>query len=162
MMLTIVRGVALLSTFVPLIAAGAHVYEWPNKLALDGPLWLAIQQNLYRGWGPVLGPFEVVAAAATWLLLHMVRARRSLMVPTFIAALALSAMIAVFFLFNAPVNAAVAAWTAQSLPADWPTYRRQWEAGHALAFLCALVAFCLLLRTAFTDGRSSGVGSGST
>lgn len=155
MVLTIVRGVALLATFVPLIAAGAHVYEWPNKLVLDGPLWLAIQQNLYRGWGPVVGPFEVVAAGATWLLLCMVRARRSVMVPTFIAALALSAMIAVFFLFNAPVNAAVAAWTAESLPPDWPAYRRQWEAGHALAFLCALVAFCLLLRTAFVDARSA-------
>ena len=33
----------------------AHVLEIPNKLALDGGLWLAVQQHLYPGWGPFLG-----------------------------------------------------------------------------------------------------------
>jgi len=42
---------AALATLAPL----AHVLELPNKLRLDGPLWLAVQQQLYRGWGPFLG-----------------------------------------------------------------------------------------------------------
>jgi hypothetical protein len=49
----------------------AHVLELPNKLALDGGLWLAVQQHLYRGWGPFLGgPAEIgalVTAAAPFL-----------------------------------------------------------------------------------------------
>jgi hypothetical protein len=60
-------------------------------------------------------------------------------------------MIAVFFLFNAPVNAAFAGWTAQTLPADWPDYRRQWELGHAIAFGLALIAFCTLMRATFVE-----------
>jgi hypothetical protein len=151
MLLRVVRYLAAITTFAPLIAAGAHLYELPNKLALDGPLWLAVQQNLYRGWGPVFGPFEIIAAAAAWVLLYLVRTRRSVALPTLIAALALSAMIAVFFVFNAPVNAALAGWTAQSLPPDWPAYRLQWEIGHALAFLLGVAAFGLQLRAAFVD-----------
>ena len=49
-----------------LVAAGAclaplaHVMELPNKRRLDGPLWLAVQQHLYNGWGPVIGaPTEI-------------------------------------------------------------------------------------------------------
>jgi hypothetical protein len=42
---------AILAALPPL----AHVLELPNKLALDGELWLAVQQHLYRGWGPFLG-----------------------------------------------------------------------------------------------------------
>ena len=60
-------------------------------------------------------------------------------------------MLAVFFQFNAPVNAAFAEWTAQTLPAGWPVYRRQWELGHATAFVLALTAFCTLLRAAFFE-----------
>jgi hypothetical protein len=37
----------------------------------------------------------------------------------------LSAMRAMFFPFNTPINAAFAGWAAETLPADWPDYRRQ-------------------------------------
>jgi hypothetical protein len=66
----------------------------------------------------------------------------------------LSAMLAVFILFNTPVNAAFAGWTAETLPADWPDYRRQWELGHAIACALALTAFCTLLRAAFVEASA--------
>jgi len=49
------RWISLLATAVPLGATVAHVMELPNKFSLDGLLWLAVQQNLYRGWGPFIG-----------------------------------------------------------------------------------------------------------
>jgi hypothetical protein len=49
---------------VPLAATIAHILELPNKFMLDGPLSLAVQQSLYRGWGPFIGPFEIVAVLA--------------------------------------------------------------------------------------------------
>jgi hypothetical protein len=154
------RWISLLATAVPLGAAAAHVMELPNKLALDGPLWLAVQQGLYRGWGPFVAPFDLVAIATSWALAYMVRARRPAFALTLAAALCLSAMLAVFLLFNAPVNAAFAGWTAATLPADWPDYRRQWEVGHAIAFALGLSAFCTLLRAAFVEacGRQRAIG----
>jgi hypothetical protein len=150
-MLRSLRWISLLATAMPLAATAAHVMELPNKFSLGGPLWLAVQQSLYRGWGPFIAPFEIAAIAAAWLLAYMVRGRRPAFALTLAAALCLSLMLTVFFLFNAPVNAAFAGWTAETLPADWPDYRRQWELGHAIAFVLALIAFCTLLRAAFVE-----------
>jgi hypothetical protein len=55
-------------------------------------------------------------------------------------------MIAVFFLFNAPVNEALNGWTAATLPANWSTYRLRWEIGHAFAAALAVIAFVALMR----------------
>ena len=154
---SILWTVSTLSVAPPLGATTAHVMELPNKIMLDGPLWLAVQQTLYRGWGPVVGSFEIVAAVSAWVLLYTVRGRRPAFALTLVAALCLSAMIAVFFIFNAPVNAAVAGWTPATLPPDWPDYRRQWESGHAISFVLALVASCALLRAAFVEARAAGL-----
>jgi hypothetical protein len=144
-----IRWISLVSTAVTLGALTAHVLELPNKLALEGPLWLAIQQHLYRGWGAVIGPFEVAAMVSTWALVLREGARPTLFRPTLLAAMLLSAALAAFFTLNAPVNAALAAWTPSTLPPGWPAYRLRWEAGHALSFALVLTAFLALLGAFF-------------
>ncbi len=125
----------------------AHVLELPNKLALDGPLWLAVQQHLYRGWGPFYGgPVEIIALATTLTLLVARRRDPAPMRLTLAAALAYIGMIVVFFVFNQPVNAALNGWTAMSLPPDWSSYRLKWEIGHASAALLAMIAVAVLVR----------------
>jgi hypothetical protein len=150
-MLNVLRWFGLLALSVPLAALAAHAFELPNKMALDGPLWLAVQQQLYRGWGPFVAPFELGAIASSWMLAYLVRARRAVYLPTLIAACCQTAMLAVFFVFNAPVNEAFAGWTPETLPPDWPSYRARWELGHLLGFVLAAAAFVALLRGAFLD-----------
>ena len=142
--------VSLGCTTVALAALLAHVLELPNKLALPGPLWLAVQQNLYRGWGAILGPFEVGAVVSTWALVPLARGRRGVVL-TLTAAVLLTAMLAAFFALVQPVNVAVAVWTPQTLPADWPAYRLQWELGHALRALLCAIALGALVRAAFGE-----------
>ena len=146
------RRTALICAVVTLAALAAHVLELPNKLALEGPLWLAVQQNLYRGWGPIMGPFEVVAMLASWALVFLGPKNRAAWRLTLLAACLLSLALGVFFTLNAPVNAAFAAWTPATLPADWPSYRRRWELGHAISFMLVLPACILLLRVTWLDG----------
>jgi Anthrone oxygenase len=150
-MVRTLRWISLLATTVPLGATVAHVMELPNKFSLDGPRWLAVQQSLYRAWGPFVAPFEIIAIVATWVLTYLVRGRRPAFGLTLVAALCLTTMMAVFFLFNEPVNAAFADWTTETLPADWQDYRLQWEFSHAIGFVLALTAFCTLLRVAFVE-----------
>jgi hypothetical protein len=158
LMLRTVRWISLLATAVTLSALAAHVLELPNKLTLAGPLWLAVQQQLYRGWGPVIGPFEVTAIVATWVLCFLGRQRSQVFRLTLLAAGLLSAALVAFFALTAPVNAAFAAWTPTTLPPNWPRFRLRWEAGHALAFACVLPAFIALVRALCLDvgGRRSG------
>jgi hypothetical protein len=131
---------------VAMTAPMAHVLEMPNKFALDGALWLAIQQNLYRGWGLVFGPVEVVALAVSlWLALSRRRSPAAFSA-TLVAAVAYAAMIAVFFVFNDPVNRALSAWNFATMPPDWQGYRFRWEAGHTLSALLSIVGLLALLR----------------
>jgi uncharacterized membrane protein len=131
----------------------------PNKLQLDGSLWLAVQQHLYRGWGPILGgPLEILALITTVLLLAARRGEPPTRALTAVALAAEVAALVIFFIFNAPVNQAVAGWTAASLPADWPAYRLRWEAGHALAALASVIALATLVRAALIETRRRDAG----
>jgi Domain of unknown function (DUF1772) len=145
-----VRTANLILAFIATTAPIAHLLEMPSKLALDGPFWLAIQHHLYRDWGAVFGPVEI-AALLTTLTLLVARWRTPSRAPYLAAAICYAAMLAVFFLCNAPVNAALNGWTAATLPADWSAYRLRWEIGHALAAILALVAFVTLVRERIRD-----------
>jgi hypothetical protein len=147
----VLRWIAIVGTGVTLGATAAHVLELPNKLTLDGHLWLAVQQHLYRGWGPFVAPFEVGAMVSSWVLVFLLRGRRGVFGPTLLAALCLSAALLVFFTLNAPVNAAFARWTPDTLPSDWSWYRLRWEIGHATSFVLVLSAFVALLRATFVN-----------
>ena len=143
--MAVLRTVNLFLAFIATTAPLAHVLELPSKLTLDGPLWLAIQQHLYRGWGTVFGPVEIAVLVLSGVLListwrTSVRSRYA------VAFVCYAGMIAVFFLFNAPVNEALSGWTATTWPADWDAYRLRWEVGHALAATLSVIAFVTLLR----------------
>jgi hypothetical protein len=131
------RWFALLAAFLACLAPMAHLLEMPNKLRLDGPLWLAIQQHLYSGWGPFIGaPTEIGGLIISLILLATSRGRARLLIG--LAVVAYGGMLLSFFLLNAPVNAAVNAWTPATLSADWAGYRWRWEIGHALSAVFAL------------------------
>ena len=151
--MTALRTVNLLLAFIATTAPLAHVLELPSKLTLDGPLWLAIQQHLYRGWGAAFGPVEIAVLVLTGVLLAdswRTGTRR----PYIIAVVCYAAMIAVFFIFNAPVNEALNGWTATTLPTDWDAYRLRWEVGHAIAAALSVIAFVTLLRQRVRNPRN--------
>ena len=113
----------LVIAFVATTAPLAHVLEMASKLTLDGPLWLAIQHNLYRGWGDVFGPVEILALLTSLWLLAWSRNHTALFRTYLIATACYGLMLACFFVFNAPVNDALNGWTAATLPQDWTVYR---------------------------------------
>lgn len=134
------RWLALFVAYCASLAPMAHVLELPNKLRLEGPLWLAVQQQLYNGWGPLIGgPAEIGSLIISLVLLATNRGRGRPALLFGLAGAAYGAMLLSFFLFNAPVNEAVNKWTPETLPADWATYRLRWEIGHAIAALAALL-----------------------
>jgi|tagenome__1003787_1003787.scaffolds.fasta_scaffold20604633_1 hypothetical protein len=127
------------------LAPMAHVLELPNKLRLDAELWLAVQQHLYRGWGPSLGGPTEIGALLTSIWLVYFRWRSGLVLAaTVVATAGYVGMLVVFVLLNQPVNVAVASWTPASLPSDWTSYRAQWEAGHAVAAMLSVVSLTAL------------------
>jgi hypothetical protein len=145
-MFPILRAVSLVLAFIATTAPLAHVLEMISKLTLDGPLWLAIQQHLYRGWGAVFGPVEILALLAALALLILTRADKARRHFYVIATLCYLGMLASFFAFNMPVNEALNGWTPQTLPAYWRDYRLHWEIGHLITAILSLIAFVAQLR----------------
>lgn len=151
----VVRLLALVIAVAALLAPAAHVLEMPNKLKLDGPLWLAVQQSLYRGWGPFVGaPTEIGGMLLALMCFAFAEARRARALWA-AAAACYVVMLLAFFMFNAPANAAIDSWTAATLPADWADWRAKWETGHAIAFVFAVGAliFVFSARSLEASGR---------
>ncbi|HVY15235.1 MAG TPA: hypothetical protein VHB27_08410 [Rhodopila sp.] len=128
------RIISIAIAIAALLAPAAHVLEMANKLRMEGALWLQVQQQLYRGWGPFIGaPTEIAGVAVNAFLClnrsHDMAARRMWGV----AACLYVAMIAVFFVFNSPVNAALSTWASATLPRNWGEFRWQWETGAAIS-----------------------------
>lgn len=137
----------LLLSGLVILAPAAHALELPNKLLLDGPNWLSVQQHLYRGWGPVIGaPTEIGACVTSIAMVVLLRQDRTARSAAVVAAAAYAGMIDAFFLFNAPVNNAITAMTPATLPPVWPALRLRWEAGHVIAAILALVALATTVR----------------
>jgi hypothetical protein len=142
------RFITLLLVTLTLGLSFAHTLEMPAKLEYDGPLYVTVQQTLYRWWGPPLvGAFlEPSAILATAVLAFLVRRRRRTFAVTLAATvLLLLAFPVVFLLAVEPANAAFRQATPQAPPTDWTRLRAQWEYGHAARFVLHLAAFAVLL-----------------
>src|SRR6516225_9063761 len=90
----------LVIAFIATTAPIAHALEMISKLTLDGPLWLEVQQHLYRGWGEVFGPVEIIAFLSTLALLLLTRRDRAIRHAYLIAAMSYAVMLVDFFAFN--------------------------------------------------------------
>jgi hypothetical protein len=149
------RTANLIIAFIATTAPIAHALEMISKLTLDGPLWLGIQQHLYRGWGEIFGPVEIVAFLSTLALLVVTRRHRSSRRAYLVALVCYAAMLADFFVLNRPVNEAVRDWTPVTLPSNWSDYRLRWEIGHSLTALFSVIAFVTLIRRRIHEGSES-------
>ena len=150
-MLKFIAVILAALTFAP---AFGHLAEMPAKLKLDGDSWYATQ-FLYQGWGAFLGPIEAVTLVVTAWWLWQSRSHKPAFAMLSIALASYVGMQLCFWLFNFPVNAAVATWSPATLPADWFAYRARWEWSHATRAVLAFIAFVCLLRAALMKKQSS-------
>lgn len=101
-----------------------HVLEMPAKLKIDGPLWMTLQQTLYRAFATVGAFVEMGAILATVVLAFLVRENRQAFYLTLVAAVSLIvAFFVVWVFFTNAVDVQVLDWTADTIPADWMRWR---------------------------------------
>jgi len=145
------RFVTLLLTALAMSIAFCHLLALPAKLAYQGPVWLLLQQTLY-GNHRVLGvAIDLAALGCAFILILMVRGRRPALGWTVFATACLLGAQAVWWAGVVPVNAEVAAFTAQTLPADWALLRVQWEYAHAVRAVLQVAALAALLASVIAE-----------
>jgi hypothetical protein len=138
----------LLLAALGLVMGGAHLLELPVRAQYDPQFYMRVTSTLYRYYGFVGGPIQVLALVFALGLAWRLRARvafRSTLAGTVCFALSLL----LWFLLVQPVNAA---WfeALQAGPAEavaaYAELRWRWEGGHAAAFIAWLLGFVLMLR----------------
>ncbi len=122
-----------------------HDLEIPGKQQLSGAEWLAVQHTFYGGFAILGGLAEVLGLLSTALLAYLLRAQRTAFVLTLSVAVCFAGMLAVFACGNNPLNQQIAAWTPQTLPANWRATRDAWDRFHALSSVLAGIALVTLL-----------------
>ena len=139
------RFLTIMLTALSLSAAFAHLLELPAKLSYDGAQWLDLLQTLYPTYGKVSGVCEIGAVVAASVLVVVVRQHRTAFLWTLLAASCLIATHAIFWIWVAPVNAALVPLSPEPLPADWTRLRNQWEFAHATRAILQIVALAALV-----------------
>jgi hypothetical protein len=137
--ISILSFAALVLTAIALIPLGAHVLELSGKMKLGRDSYVMVQ-GLHRGWEyfgiAIVGGFLASVARAA-----LPGSRRDRLFPLF-AAVMIAAALGIFFYFVYPANQITKNWTA--VPANWKTWRYQWEWGYAAVAACMLAAFVAL------------------
>jgi hypothetical protein len=151
MLLKTLRFLNLLLVALTLGMTFCHALEYPGKRDLDGTDWLMVQHHVYVAFGVIGAVIEVTAIATTWIVLWQLHGWKLSRVLTLAAALCGSAALAVWFAYVDPVNAALKAWTPETLPGDWTSYRDQWEAGHAVGAVLFALAFSALVAALLSE-----------
>ncbi len=123
-----VHLLAILATALLCGPALAHLFELPNKMALDRADYLVVQQ-IYAGWS-LFGIAVIIAFLATLALLLLRRRPRLAQVWIWGSLLCQVAAQAIFWTVTWPANQQTANWTR--LPdTGWEALRQRWEWAHA-------------------------------
>ena len=147
MLLRIWWLIILLLTALGLVMGGAHVLELPARMQYEPQLYLRVTSTLYRFFGLVGGPLQVLALLFSIGLVWFIRARAAFR-STLVGTLSLALSLLLWFMLVQPVNAA---WleALRTRPSEavqaYAQLRDRWEAGHVAAFTAWLSGFTLLL-----------------
>lgn len=139
--------ITLLLAALGLVMGGAHLLELPVRAQYEPQFYMLVTSTLYRWFGLVGGPLQVLALLFSIRLVWLVRDRAAFR-PTLAGTLGLALSLLLWFLLVQPVNAA---WSealrtghGEAVQA-YAQLRYRWEAGHAAAFTAWLAGFALLL-----------------
>ena len=125
----------------------AHLLEMPAKMQYDAATYTAVNRSMYRLFGLVGGPVQVLALVAAVGLAILTRRRRSF---RFVAAgaIGLAMSLALWAALVQPVNAAWAEALTGNLASAEAMYLRlrpRWEYGHTAAFAAWLMGFAAIV-----------------
>jgi hypothetical protein len=137
----------LLLAALGLVMGGAHLLELPVRAGYDPEFYLRVTSTLYRFFGLIGGPAQVLALLFSLGLVWLLRGHTAFRA-TAAGAVCLALSLLLWFLLVQPVNTAWAV-ALRGDPAEavqaYALLRSRWEGGHLAAFIAWLVGFALLL-----------------
>ena len=143
-----------LSLLLTALAAGVvvrHVMSRAGKITLPGPLFIAVQNTLYRSWGKKVGAVEIGAFLSTLTVTVLARGKGPIFALSLASLLCLVGMMLLWAVFINPINVRVRASTSECLPADWALLRDRWHRLHAIRAIFAIIGLSSLISALLLD-----------
>ncbi len=147
----------LLLAALGLVMGGAHLLELPVRVQYAPEFYMQVTSTLYRFYGLIGGPIQVLALLFAAGLLWRIRARAAFR-STLAGTICLGLSLILWFLVVQPVNAA---WfeALRDGPNEavqaYAQLRSRWEGGHVAAFTAWLIGFALLLNGVLREAGGS-------
>lgn len=157
MVLKTVQFVAVIVTALALVPAGAHFFEFPNKIGLSQTPYFIVQ-GIYRGWA-LFGIALIGALVVDVVLAAMQRRWKGAFRFAVLAFILMACSLAVFFTWTYPANQATANWTV--VPDNWQELRRHWEHAHAAGAVLEFLSLCAVTLSVLLARDRSGEGAPS-
>jgi hypothetical protein len=145
------RFISLLLTAIAAGVVLGHVMSRAGKITLPGPLFVTVQNTLYRSWGKKLGAVEIGAFLSNLVVTFLARGRGAIFALSLAGLLCLSGMLLVWAAFINPINIRVRASTSESLPADWASLRDRWHRLHAIRAIFAIASLSAQISAVLLD-----------
>jgi hypothetical protein len=145
------RFISLLLTALAAGVVLGHVMSRAGKITLPGPLFVTVQNTLYRNWGKSVGAVEIGAFLSTLVVTFLTRGRGVIFALSLAGLVCLAAMLLVWAVFINPINIRVQASTSESLPADWASLRDRWHRLHAIRAISAIAGLSALISSVLLD-----------
>ncbi len=156
-MLRILWLTTLLLAALGLVMGGAHVLELPVKMQYESSFYMQVTSTLYRYFGLVGGPVQVLAFLASVLLAWQLSGREAFR-STLVGAICLGVSLVLWYVLVQSVNAswarALGAGHAEAVQA-YAELRNHWEYGHVAAFGVWFAGFIFLLNGLLQEATSS-------
>jgi hypothetical protein len=143
-----------LSLLLTALAAGvvvSHVMSRAGKITLPGPLFIAVQNTLYRSWGKKVGAVEIGAFLSTLTVTVLARGKGPIFALSLASLLCLVGMMLLWAVFINPINVLVRASTSECLPADWALLPDRWHRLHAIRAIFAIIGLSTLISALLLD-----------
>lgn len=139
------RFLTLMLTSLGMGLAFSHLLQMPPRMTYSARLWRE-SQSMYFLYGPPVGAaIDVGAWISAVVLAFLVRRDPRAFRPALAGALCFVAAHLVWWIWVAPVNAAMAGWTPDTMPPDWARYREQWEYAHSARAIILIAGFAALV-----------------
>jgi len=145
------RFISLLLTALAAGVVLGHVMSRAGKVTLPGPLFVTVQNTLYRNWRKRVGAVEIGAFLSTLVVAFLTRGRGAIFALSLAGLLCLAGILLVWAVFINPINILVRASTSESPPADWALLCDRWHRLHAIRSIFAVVGLSALISAVLWD-----------
>jgi hypothetical protein len=154
MLLTIMRFFTLMLASLGMAFGAAHTLELIPKMNYEPELYTDVTSTLYRYYGTIGGPIQVLTVLASIILAFLSRRSRGFRL-TVAGTCCLIVSLALWFVLVQPVNVEWGnVWQTGPRSAVVQSYlklRERWEYGHVAAFIVWFCGVALLILSIIAD-----------